>query len=228
MKKDEKLKLFLVLLPFCNDIDLEQNRSNELKIKFNRKRFYINNILYKERNVPEFIMDSYKEELEVLPEYILKYYVYHGVKMYVTNRKLRFLIRNEIGYDLGPAEIGGVFINLPDKLKGYVSSNYYSYHYVLLHELGHGIDIVEKFYGIGFEPSATNEFRQIYFEESQRVFNKQGMVYANSPKEYWAQCFALYNLDQETLKNKAPKTFAYMALILLNIKMRIETYRIAM
>ncbi|NEU05727.1 anthrax toxin lethal factor-related metalloendopeptidase [Clostridium senegalense] len=222
MKKDGTLELFLMLLPFCSDVDITVGKNNKLKIKADLKWFYMKNILYKEYDVPCCVLKQYEEELSKIPLYLLQYYNYYEVKMYITKKSIRNIVKNEIGYDLGNMDIGGAFINLPQYLKGYVSTRYYGHHYVLLHELGHAIDAIEKFYGMGLEPSLSDVFKKIYKDERAKLFNKQGLAYVQTEKEYWAQCFALYNIDEEKLKKLAPRTHGYMKLILESIKLRMK------
>ncbi|RFU69703.1 toxin [Peribacillus saganii] len=76
-----------------------------------------------------------------------------------------------------------------------------------LHELAHSID------NIVFDKiRAKDNFRAIWSKEAPALFPNE-KYFINYPEEFFAECFALYYFNEksrEQLKQKAPKTFAYI------------------
>lgn len=102
---------------------------------------------------------------------------------------------------MGGKKIVFVKIGRSDKGMGHGSVN------LELHELAHSVDR-HVFQGIRFNPL----FLSIWEKEKDHLFpnNKYMTVY---PEEYFAECFALYYLSEETrsqLKKGAPETYEFI------------------
>lgn len=91
-----------------------------------------------------------------------------------------------------------------------------------IHEIGHAFDYDYALNFIGYAYSGINEFDDIYKEEASKLFNANTFkntnsdylnYYVNDRCEYFAECFALYFVSNETneiLYEKAPRTFNFI------------------
>ena len=93
--------------------------------------------------------------------------------------------------------------------KAVILREYQSDQKVLLHEMGHYVDLKNNF------GSLSQEFIQIYHLESKKI---DSLSYSRKDsKEYFAEAFMMYCKYPYTLKNKFPKTYNYIAQTLQNI-----------
>lgn len=93
---------------------------------------------------------------------------------------------------------------------------------VTLHGIGHAFDTDYSRKLVGFSYSGTPEFDEIYKDEVSKLYSTEVFYnvrqswldyHANSRREYFAECFALYFANGETkeiLKTYAPKTYNYI------------------
>lgn len=93
--------------------------------------------------------------------------------------------------------------------KAVILREYQSDQKVLLHEMGHYVDLKNNF------GSLSQEFIQIYQSESKTI---DSLSYSRKDsKEYFADAFMMYCKYPYTLKNKFPKTYNYIAQTLQDI-----------
>ena len=101
------------------------------------------------------------------------------------------------------------------KLKRIISLEYYFTPSVLYHEIGHFVDMDNKYYGRYF--SDTQIFTEVYVKEKHTMsefMNPYSEIYkycTESIQEYFAQSFAHYIMEPEKLKRVAPYTYKYIA-----------------
>ncbi|HDX9708025.1 TPA: hypothetical protein ROY17_005843, partial [Bacillus thuringiensis] len=82
-----------------------------------------------------------------------------------------------------------------------------------LHEIGHAVD---NFVVPGI--SVEEGFRKPFEKEQEKFLPNS---YYKDPKEYFAECFAYYYLDEQSkqqLKDEAPETYAYVKFLINVIK----------
>ena len=93
--------------------------------------------------------------------------------------------------------------------KAVILREYQSDQKVLLHEMGHYVDLKNNF------GSLSQEFIQIYHLESKKI---DSLSYSREDsKEYFAEAFMMYCKYPYTLKNEFPKTYNYIAQTLQDI-----------
>ncbi len=85
-------------------------------------------------------------------------------------------------------------------------------HNALIHEIGHAVDITANG-NVFFAEHNKKEFKTIYEEEASYMvpvgIEVTGYV-ISTPDEYFAECFHQYIMFPDTLRESAPKTYAYM------------------
>lgn len=93
--------------------------------------------------------------------------------------------------------------------KAVILREYQSDQKVLLHEMGHYVDLKNNF------GSLSQEFIQIYHLESKKI---DSLSYSRKDsKEYFAEAFMMYCKYPYTLKKEFPKTYNYIAQTLQDI-----------
>lgn len=140
-----------------------------------------------------------KQIYNYIPTNVLKAVINDGVKLkYVTGNLRQYLINN-IGMDT-EMEIWGIY--RPRTVEIYVTMD--ADIKSTIHEIGHAWDYTTA----GYTKSYLNDFYPIYLEEKNQMFGADN-YFAQEETEYFAECFAIYLMNPNQLKNKAPKTYEY-------------------
>lgn len=172
-----------------------------------------------------FINNVYSDKVDVL----------NSIKIVkkLPSKVINILIKNNIKIDYipyQPIENSDAQFRGLDKLVlvNYVDSNYtnifckYQNEINTIHEIGHAFDYDYVLNIIGYAYSGVDEFNDIYKEEASKLFNENIFkntntnylnYYVNDRIEYFAECFALYFVSNETneiLHEEAPKTFNFI------------------
>jgi hypothetical protein len=88
---------------------------------------------------------------------------------------------------------------------------------VLLHEMGHFLAFANVNTATYVFADETSEWKSIFASEKSAYSGTNKSYYTGSKSEYFAQSVREYFLNNSTLKNKRPKTYAYVQKQLKNI-----------
>lgn len=86
---------------------------------------------------------------------------------------------------------------------------------VLYHEFGHVLDSFDMFDNCEIKQcgkfSSTKEFKDIFEEEKSDLYKySKEKYFSDDPCEYFAESFSIYMDYPDIMKEKAPKTYAYI------------------
>ena len=181
---------------------LEQERLNSLK----------NGFVKTQGNITLSNLDLLYQQYNKIPENVRKTFENNGWTLYLTTNKL-----GPLYYSGQNMQIQGITDFFPKTI--YIENRQKACLNATVHEVGHAIDsICGKGTTFGFI-SYSNEFREIYLEESSNFIEigGNGEHAKSSPMEYFAEAFNQTILNPESCKKHTPKTYAYIINIINNL-----------
>lgn len=163
----------------------------------------VNKIIVVKDKTKDNIVESYKEELSLLPDIILDKMIKDKVTIYLVDKI------NVSGDTLFSKTEGSYY-----RKERYIEVVSNSYNMgVILHEVGHAIDgllLYDDYVNILPNDyfSSTKEFKTYYEKEKYKMDKDK---YINSHiYEYFAECFSYYYLCHDTFKTNCPNSFNFI------------------
>ena len=191
--------------------------NNWYEVLFNNKRGYIkceyltelqadipvryNDFVYYVGTGKEAITNVYKFWL-IVPEYVRNAFKEDNSKLIITDEHLGLRFYNDVELPvLGVTS----FYPSTNNCEMYITSKEGA-EFSVIHEVGHYVDGKLQF------TSSSNEFQTIWGIEKSfiSIFHSTNIENINSPSEYFAESFYLYNTKLEDLEKYCPLTYDYL------------------
>lgn len=117
---------------------------------------------------------------------------------------------DQLGFKIQIGNYNKDWAGLFDSQSGYIyieNNTSMDYVYVLSHEMGHFLDLLKNL------SSESGEFDDIFNAERLKLdpkYKANYNYYTTRPKEYYAECFSQYVIQNTKLAKNNPKTYSYI------------------
>jgi hypothetical protein len=143
------------------------------------------------------------EQLATLPEFIKSNFISGGGNVYLTDKSIADILIDYNGIEYSEAgRAAGVFI-----VNAGTPEIWLICPSALLHEFGHYFDWSHLWL------SGSGEFLEVYHAEKDSFHRHidRELHYISTPAEYFAESFARYIMNPDTLEKHCPDTYYYLS-----------------